>query len=91
MKANVHQRPSEGHSHQGIALVITLLMLAVVTITAVAFLAVSRRERASVSSASEQARARMVAEIALQHAEGKIVSRIAALTNRVAYGLKLIV
>lgn len=86
MKANVHQRPSEGHSHQGIALVITLLMLAVVTITAVAFLAVSRRERASVSSASEQARARMVAEIALQHAEGKIVSRIAALTNRVAYG-----
>ncbi|MBN9691733.1 MAG: hypothetical protein J0M24_15950 [Verrucomicrobia bacterium] len=77
---------SAQHARRGIALVITLLMLSVVTITAVAFLAVSRRERAAVGSAAEQLNARLVAETGVNHALGRIASRISAVTNRLAYG-----
>lgn len=77
---------SARHARRGIALVITLLMLSVVTITAVAFLAVSRRERAAVGSAAEQLNARLVAETGVNHALGRIASRISAVTNRLAYG-----
>ncbi len=73
-------------NRRGIALVITLLMLAVVTITAVAFLAVSRREREAVATNAEQIDARYIAEIGVQHAVGRVASRIAAVTNRMAYG-----
>ena len=73
-------------SRRGIALVITLLMLSVVTITAVAFLAVSRRERASVATYAEQIDARFVADAGLNHAQGRLTSRMAARTNRLAYG-----
>jgi len=78
--------PSARHARRGIALVITLLMLSVVTITAVAFLAVSRRERAAVGTAAEQLDTRFIADTALQHAQGRIASRISAVTNRLAYG-----
>ena len=71
---------------RGIALVITLLMLSVVTITAVAFLAVSRRERASVATFAEQIDARYIAEAGLKHAQGRISGRMAAVTNRLAHG-----
>lgn len=73
-------------SRRGIALVITLLMLSVVTITAVTFLAVSRRERASVGTFAEQIDARFLAEAGLRHAQGRLSSRMAAVTNRMAYG-----
>ncbi|MBN8246957.1 MAG: hypothetical protein J0L84_05880, partial [Verrucomicrobia bacterium] len=73
-------------ARRGIALVITLLMLSVVTITAVAFLAVSRRERDSVTTYAEQADARFVAEAGLNHAQARLTSRMAATTNRLAYG-----
>ncbi|MBL9173903.1 MAG: hypothetical protein JNL10_10245 [Verrucomicrobiales bacterium] len=73
-------------ARRGVALVITLLMLSVVTITAVAFLAVSRRERSSVATYAEQIDARYVAEAGLNHAQGRLTSRMAAKTNRLAYG-----
>jgi len=73
-------------ARRGIALVITLLMLSVVTITAVAFLAVSRRERDSVATYAEQSDARFVAEAGLNHAQARLTSRMAAATNRLAYG-----
>ncbi len=84
MNAQIPKGRLDGSSRRGIALVITLLMLSVVTITAVAFLAVSRRERDSVSTAAEQANARAMADAAFRHAEGRILSRIAAATNRLA-------
>ena len=65
---------------------ITLLMLSVVTITAVAFLAVSRRERVAVSTSGEQLDARYIANVGLNHAQGRLASRISAFTNRAAYG-----
>ncbi|MFM8359460.1 MAG: hypothetical protein ACKOET_13005, partial [Verrucomicrobiota bacterium] len=74
-------------SQRGVALVITLIMLSVVTITAVAFLAVSRRERASVGAAGEQLDARNLAETALARARAEVASRILGSTNRSHYDL----
>lgn len=71
---------------RGVALVITLIMLSVVTITAVAFLAVSRRERLAVTAFGEQIDARNLADAALNRARAEMAARIAATTNRFAYG-----
>lgn len=72
---------------RGIALVITLIMLAVVTITAVAFLAVTRQDRASVGAAGEQLDARYAAETALQRAQAEVASRMIGSTNRLDFDL----
>lgn len=65
-------------SRRGVALVITLIMLSVVTITAVAFLTVTRRERAAVAAAGEQADARIAADAALNRARARILAQIAS-------------
>lgn len=72
---------------RGIALVITLIMLSVVTITAVAFLAVSRRERSAVAASSEQIDARYAADAALNRVKAEIASRINISSNRAALNL----
>lgn len=72
------KRLSRQSSRRGVALVITLIMLSVVTITAIAFLAVARRERAAVAAAGEQADVRIAADAALNRARAGILSRIAA-------------
>ncbi len=69
-------RLSPHRRQRGVALVITLIMLSVVTITAVAFLALSRRERASVGAAADQADAKSMAETALARAQADIVGRM---------------
>jgi hypothetical protein len=71
---------------RGIALVITLIMLSVVTLTAVAFLAVSRRERGAVSASNEQNDAHYLADAALNRAKAEVASGIYAASNRLAYG-----
>jgi len=70
------------NQQRGIALVITLIMLSVVTITAVAFLAVTRQDRASVGAAAEQLDAQYAAETALQRAQSEIAGRILGSSNR---------
>ena len=50
------------HSQRGVALVITLIMLAVVTLMAITFLAVSRRERSAVAVTEEQNTSRLMAD-----------------------------
>jgi hypothetical protein len=75
------------NQQRGIALVITLLMLSVVTITAVAFLAVTRADRASVGAAAEQLDAQYAAETALQRAQAEIAGRIIGSTNRFNFDL----
>ncbi|MFM7554812.1 MAG: hypothetical protein ACKPAH_05860, partial [Verrucomicrobiota bacterium] len=72
------KRLSIPSSRRGVALVITLIMLSVVTITAVAFLAVARRERAAVAAAGEQADVRIAADAALNRARARILAQIAA-------------
>ena len=79
MKTPVAQR------RRGIALVITLIMLSVVTITAVAFLAVSRRERGAVAASGEQIDARLATEAAFSKAQAEITSRILAFGNPNAF------
>src|SRR5437867_1528786 len=74
-------------SQRGIALVITLVMLSVVTFMAVVFLAISRRERASVSASADFADAHLMADAALERAKSEVLSRILATTNVGAYDL----
>jgi Tfp pilus assembly protein PilX len=57
-----HLSPARQH---GIALVITLIMLSVTLIMAVAFLAISNRERGSVTTTTDAAHARQAADSAL--------------------------
>lgn len=78
------------HSEQGMALVITLIMLSVTLIMAVAFLAISRRERDAVTSTTETATARLAADTALATAEAQIAATILA-TNLAAYDFKMLV
>lgn len=73
-------------ARQGIALVITLIMLSVVTITAVAFLAVARRDRGASVATGEQMEVRFLADAALNRAKAEISSGIATANNRSAAG-----
>ena len=63
------------------ALVITLILLSVTLIMAVAFLAISRRERGSVVTSTDTATARLAADAALANAEAQIISSVLATTN----------
>jgi len=78
---------NRSQSQRGIALITTLIMLSVVTLMAVAFLSVSRRERASVTTSSDRADAKSMAEIALQRAEVEVVARVQAVSNLLNYDL----
>ncbi len=80
-------RPAHTARRRGVALVITLIMLSVVTITAVAFLAMSRRERLSISAYGEQIDARYLADTALNRAKADLVDRMFNSSNRFGYGL----
>jgi hypothetical protein len=72
-------------SERGIALVVTLIMLAVVTVMAVVFLGVSRRERAAVTLTADQTDAKLAADAALARAQAEIMGRIGAWSNLYAY------
>lgn len=74
-------------SQRGVALVTTLVMLAVVTFMAITFLAVSRRERSSVGVTEEQTSARLMAEAALARAQAEMISRMLSQTNLLAYDM----
>ncbi len=65
----------------GIALVITLIMLSVTLVMAVAFLAVARREQAAVAIAADSSNARHGAEIALAAAEAQILANVMGGSN----------
>src|SRR5271154_2158279 len=75
------------HSQQGVALIITLILLAVVTVMAVAFLATSRRERGAVTTTTDTATARLAADAALAQAEAQIMANILSKTNPYNFGL----
>ncbi|MCC7374114.1 MAG: hypothetical protein IT581_05635 [Verrucomicrobiales bacterium] len=79
MNRRKHQR--------GIALITTLIMLSVVTLMAVAFLAVSRRERASVTTSTDRQDAKAMADAAVQRAEAEVISRVLAASNVLNYDL----
>src|SRR5690348_8817104 len=54
---------------EGVALVITLILLSVITFMAITFLVVSRGEKSTVGSVTEQTTSRLAAEQALEMAQ----------------------
>jgi hypothetical protein len=74
-------------SQRGIALVITLILLSVTLVMAIAFLAISRRERNSVTTTTDAAVAKLAADSALAHAEAQIIANVFATTNPYNFGL----
>jgi hypothetical protein len=74
-------------SERGVALVITLILLSVTLVMAVAFLAISRRERGSVSTETDSTTAKLAADAALAQAEAQIASGYLATTNPYVFSL----
>jgi len=74
-------------ARSGVALIITVILLAVVTFMALTFLAISRRERGAVTTTTDTASARLAADDALASAEAQIVANILATTNPYNFGL----
>ena len=74
-------------SQQAVALVITLLLLAVITFMAVTFLVVSRSQHGSVGTQTDLTTARFAADAALQRAEAEAIAPIIATTNPFNYSL----
>jgi hypothetical protein len=70
---------------RGMALIITLILLSVTLIMAVAFLALARRERNAVTVTTDTTVARLATDSALAAAEAQMAANILATTNRAAY------
>ena len=75
------------HSQRGIALIITLILLSVTLFMAIAFLAVSRRERGSVVTETATVTARLAADSALAGAQAQILATVLQTTNPFNFGL----
>jgi len=73
-------------SQHGVALVLTLILLSIITFTTVTFLAVSRRERGAVSTTTEQNVAKLAADTAIEEAKARALARMLTLTNRYVLG-----
>ena len=76
-------------SASGMALVITLILLSVTLIMAVAFLAMSRRERSAVTTATDTATARLAADSALAAVQAEIIANV-LVTNTGDYDYHLL-
>ncbi len=70
---------------EGVALVITLLMLSVITFLAVAFLAMSRQNKSAVSASLDIATARASADAAQARAQTEIIANMMAHGDALAY------
>ena len=77
------------HRQRGIALVVTLILLSVVTFLAVAFLFLARRERGAVATSVQQTVARRASEAATERAKAEAIASIIATTNQFNYGLRV--
>ncbi len=79
--ANPQSAIRNPQSPRGVALIVTLIMLAVITFMATTFLVLSRRERNSVSTNTDQTTARFTADTALERAKVQLLAGIIASTN----------
>ncbi|MGO8701587.1 MAG: hypothetical protein ACLQVY_28220 [Limisphaerales bacterium] len=85
---NLHSRGASGggsRREDGIALVITLLMLSVITFLAVAFLAMTRRDRAAATASVDVNSARAMSDAAFARAQAEIIARMMAQTDWLSY------
>jgi hypothetical protein len=74
-------------SQKGVALIITVILLSLLTLMALAFLTMSQRERGAVTTTTDTASARLAADAALASAEAQIVANVLATTNPYNFGL----
>jgi hypothetical protein len=74
-------RHSSFHSERGVALVITLILLSVITFMAVTFLVVTQGEKKSVSTQTDQVVAKMMVDEGVEMAKAQLMSRMLAYTN----------
>jgi hypothetical protein len=72
-----------------VALIVTLIMLAVITFMAVTFLVLSQRQRDTVATSTEQAAALRATETAARRALVEIMAPIKASTNQFNYDLRV--
>jgi hypothetical protein len=72
---------------RGVALVITLVLLSVITFMTVAFLVLTRSQHGSVGTETDQAGARFAADAARERAITELIIPILASTNEFNYGL----
>src|SRR5213596_2467664 len=75
------------HSQSAVALIITLIMLAMITVMAVAFLALSRRERASVTQSVNSMDAEFMTSAGWERAKAEILAHIVLNSNFLGPGL----
>lgn len=74
-------------SQRGMALIITLILLSVITFLAVTFLALSRREKGAVTVMTEQTTAKFAADAALDRVKAEFIAGLSAHSNAYAFGL----
>src|SRR6187551_1080587 len=75
------RQPSRFGDRNGIALVITLIMLAIITFMAVTFLVLSQRERSSVGTAIDQKIARDATDAAFSRVSAELLTKMMVHTN----------
>lgn len=68
-------------SQRGIALVITLIMLAVITFMTVTFLVLSQRQRGAVTTSTDQLMSKQASETGLERAKLELLAPMLAFTN----------
>lgn len=74
-------------ARRGVALIITLIMLSVITFMAVTFLVVSRREKGAVVISTDQLTARFAADTALERVKAEVIAPILGTTNANSFDL----
>src|SRR5689334_18271826 len=89
MKCNPHMINRQTRAQQGVALVITLILLSVITFMAVTFLVVSRRESEQVNTLSQQNNAKYAASIAADYAQSQVIAQMLAQNNGYNFGLQV--
>src|SRR4051812_15071662 len=80
-------RPSNFGDRDGVALVITLIMLSIITFMAVTFLVLSQRERSSVTTAMDQKMARNASDAGLARVSAELLTHMLLNTNFQDFGL----
>src|SRR6185295_9613978 len=82
-------RPMRRSSQRGVALVITLIMLALVTVMAILFLGISRRERAQVIVMSDYVTAKLMSDEGAARAEADLLGGSPAIKKIIAYDMRM--
>ena len=80
-----HPTDLNSAEESAVALVITLLMLSVITFLAVAFLAMTNRDRSAVTATLDVANSRAMSDAALARAQTEIIGQMMAQTDILGY------